>query len=104
MCLPDCLLPCLLDMCFLAATVEHFFSSLCFVLVFFFQCGNFAVLVDVHILPQGSSKDTSWFSDHEKEVQQISILLQKLVAAGKMLDCLELFRFFQCYENIVSYT
>uniref|UniRef100_A0A672USZ9 SLX4 interacting protein n=1 Tax=Strigops habroptila TaxID=2489341 RepID=A0A672USZ9_STRHB len=43
----------------------------------FFTCGNFAVLVDVHILPQGSSKDTSWFSDHAKE-----------------LDCLELFRIF----------
>lgn len=85
-------------MCFLAATVELFFS------LFFFQCGNFAVLVDVRILPQGSSKDTSWFSHHEKEVQQISILLQKHVAAGKKLDCLELFRIFQCYENIASYT
>lgn len=88
-------------MCFLAATVQHVFSSFFF---FFFQCGNFAVLVDVHILPQGSSKDTSWFSDHEKEVQQISILLRKHVAAGKKLNCLELFRIFQCYENIVSYT
>lgn len=37
MCLPDCLLPCLLDMCFLAATVEHFFSSLCFCFFFFFS-------------------------------------------------------------------
>ncbi|KAI6071607.1 Protein SLX4IP isoform X4 [Aix galericulata] len=34
------------------------------------DCGNFAVLVDVHILPQGSSKDTSWFSDHEKEQKE----------------------------------
>ncbi|KAM3932687.1 protein SLX4IP [Leptodactylus fuscus] len=31
------------------------------------KCGNFAVLVDLHVLPQGTSKDSSWFSDHEKE-------------------------------------
>ncbi|NXS47752.1 SLX4I protein, partial [Balaeniceps rex] len=46
---------------------------------FFFQCGNFAVLVDVHILPQGSSKDTSWFSDHEKE--EVCMLLEEVVAS-----------------------
>ncbi|NXQ73849.1 SLX4I protein, partial [Quiscalus mexicanus] len=46
---------------------------------FFFQCGNFAVLVDVHILPQGSSKDTSWFSDHEKE--EVCKLLEEVVAS-----------------------
>ncbi|NWV60158.1 SLX4I protein, partial [Malurus elegans] len=46
---------------------------------FFFQCGNFAVLVDVHILPQGSSKDTSWFSDHEKE--EVCTLLEEVVAS-----------------------
>ncbi|NWH59773.1 SLX4I protein, partial [Geococcyx californianus] len=45
----------------------------------FFQCGNFAVLVDVHILPQGSSKDTSWFSDHEKE--ELCVLLEEVVAS-----------------------
>ncbi|NXB69688.1 SLX4I protein, partial [Donacobius atricapilla] len=45
----------------------------------FFQCGNFAVLVDVHILPQGSSKDTSWFSDHEKE--EVCKLLEEVVAS-----------------------
>ncbi|NXH16184.1 SLX4I protein, partial [Bucco capensis] len=45
---------------------------------FFFQCGNFAVLVDAHILPQGSSKDTSWFSDHEKE--ELCMLLEEVVA------------------------
>ncbi|NWU40228.1 SLX4I protein, partial [Hylia prasina] len=44
-----------------------------------FQCGNFAVLVDVHILPQGSSKDTSWFSDHEKE--EVCKLLEEVVAS-----------------------
>ncbi|NXK39865.1 SLX4I protein, partial [Piprites chloris] len=46
---------------------------------FFFQCGNFAVLVDVHILPQGSSKDTSWFSDREKE--EVCRLLEEVVAS-----------------------
>ncbi|NXO81232.1 SLX4I protein, partial [Sitta europaea] len=46
---------------------------------FFFQCGNFAVLVDVHVLPQGSSKDTSWFSDHEKE--EVCKLLEEVVAS-----------------------
>ncbi|NXL33173.1 SLX4I protein, partial [Glaucidium brasilianum] len=46
---------------------------------FFFQCGNFAVLVDVHILPQGSNKDTSWFSDHEKE--EVCMLLEEVVAS-----------------------
>ncbi|NXX35350.1 SLX4I protein, partial [Nicator chloris] len=46
---------------------------------FFSQCGNFAVLVDVHILPQGSSKDTSWFSDHEKE--EVCKLLEEVVAS-----------------------
>ncbi|KFQ86783.1 Protein SLX4IP, partial [Phoenicopterus ruber ruber] len=43
------------------------------------QCGNFAVLVDVHILPEGSSKDTSWFSDHEKE--EVCMLLEEVVAS-----------------------
>ncbi|NXY44206.1 SLX4I protein, partial [Ceuthmochares aereus] len=46
---------------------------------FFFQCGNFAVLVDAHVLPQGSSKDTSWFSDHEKE--ELCMLLEDVVAS-----------------------
>uniref|UniRef100_A0A8C8SLD6 SLX4 interacting protein n=1 Tax=Pelusios castaneus TaxID=367368 RepID=A0A8C8SLD6_9SAUR len=41
------------------------------------QCGNFAVLVDIHLLPQGSSKDSSWFSDHEKE--EVCLLLKDTV-------------------------
>uniref|UniRef100_A0A8C3QFN3 SLX4 interacting protein n=1 Tax=Cyanoderma ruficeps TaxID=181631 RepID=A0A8C3QFN3_9PASS len=45
---------------------------------FVIKCGNFAVLVDVHILPQGSSKDTSWFSDHEKE--EVCKLLEEVIA------------------------
>ncbi|KAM6279208.1 protein SLX4IP isoform 2-T6 [Porphyrio hochstetteri] len=46
---------------------------------FFAKCGNFAVLVDVHISPQGSNKDTSWFSDHEKE--EVCMLLEEVVAS-----------------------
>ncbi|NXA40150.1 SLX4I protein, partial [Eudromia elegans] len=50
-----------------------------FFFLFSFQCGNFAVLVDVHILPEGSSRDTSWFSDHEKE--EVCMLLEDVVAS-----------------------
>ncbi|XP_068009272.1 protein SLX4IP isoform X2 [Melanerpes formicivorus] len=46
---------------------------------FVIKCGNFAVLVDVRILPQGSSKDTSWLSDHEKE--ELCMLLEEVVAS-----------------------
>uniref|UniRef100_A0A6G1RZQ0 SLX4 interacting protein n=1 Tax=Hypotaenidia okinawae TaxID=2861861 RepID=A0A6G1RZQ0_9GRUI len=46
---------------------------------FVIKCGNFAVLVDVHISPQGSNKDTSWFSDHEKE--EVCMLLEEVVAS-----------------------
>ncbi|XP_067845549.1 LOW QUALITY PROTEIN: protein SLX4IP [Heptranchias perlo] len=42
---------------------------------FVLKCGNFAVLVDLHILPQGTSKDTSWFTEHHKE--EISVLVKK---------------------------
>uniref|UniRef100_UPI00398E71F3 LOW QUALITY PROTEIN: protein SLX4IP n=1 Tax=Pristiophorus japonicus TaxID=55135 RepID=UPI00398E71F3 len=42
---------------------------------FVLQCGNFAVLVDLHILPQGTSKDTSWFTEHHKE--EISALVKE---------------------------
>ncbi|XP_043368041.1 protein SLX4IP isoform X4 [Dermochelys coriacea] len=41
------------------------------------HCGNFAVLVDFHILPQGSSRDSSWFSDHEKE--ELCLLLKDTI-------------------------
>ncbi|XP_075060070.1 protein SLX4IP isoform X2 [Mixophyes fleayi] len=41
------------------------------------KCGNFAVLVDLHVLPQGTSKDTSWFSDHEKE--EVCMLLKDTI-------------------------
>nr|XP_048311391.1 protein SLX4IP isoform X4 [Myodes glareolus] len=32
------------------------------------KCGNFAVLVDLHIVAQGPNKDSSWFSEQKKEV------------------------------------
>ncbi|XP_039509207.1 protein SLX4IP [Pimephales promelas] len=36
---------------------------------FVVKCGNFAVLVDLHILPSGKEDNTSWFSaEHRKEV------------------------------------
>ncbi|XP_078412574.1 protein SLX4IP isoform X3 [Cetorhinus maximus] len=38
-------------------------------------CGNFAVLVDLHILPRGTSKGTSWFTEHHKE--EISALVKE---------------------------
>ncbi|XP_066451741.1 protein SLX4IP [Eleutherodactylus coqui] len=41
------------------------------------KCGNFAVLVDLHVLPQGTSKDSSWFSDHEKE--EVCLLLKDTI-------------------------
>ncbi|XP_034497359.1 protein SLX4IP isoform X2 [Ailuropoda melanoleuca] len=41
------------------------------------MCGNFAVLVDLHILPQGSNKDTSWFSEQKKE--EVCLLLKETI-------------------------
>ncbi|XP_027269407.1 protein SLX4IP isoform X3 [Cricetulus griseus] len=41
---------------------------------FAIKCGNFAVLVDLHIVPQGSNKDSSWFSEQKKEVMAFSSL------------------------------
>ncbi|XP_054430030.1 protein SLX4IP isoform X1 [Pteronotus mesoamericanus] len=32
------------------------------------KCGDFAVLVDLHVLPQRSNKDIIWFSEKNKEV------------------------------------
>lgn len=39
------------------------------------KCGNFAVLVDLHILSQDPSKETSWFSEQKKE--EIFLLLKE---------------------------
>lgn len=36
---------------------------------FVLQCGNFAVLVDLHVLPLGGQEDTSWFTADHIEVQ-----------------------------------
>ncbi|XP_027477350.1 protein SLX4IP isoform X2 [Zalophus californianus] len=41
------------------------------------KCGNFAVLVDLHILPQGSNKDNSWFSEQKKE--EVCLLLKETI-------------------------
>lgn len=41
------------------------------------KCGNFAVLVDLHVLPQGSNRDTSWFSEHKKE--ELCLLLKETI-------------------------
>ncbi|KAL6050391.1 hypothetical protein STEG23_024995, partial [Scotinomys teguina] len=41
------------------------------------QCGNFAVLVDLHIVPQGSDKDSSWFSEEKKE--EVCLLLKETI-------------------------
>uniref|UniRef100_A0A4W3H6T5 Protein SLX4IP n=1 Tax=Callorhinchus milii TaxID=7868 RepID=A0A4W3H6T5_CALMI len=44
---------------------------------FVLQCGNFAVLVDLQILPRGASQDTSWFTEHHKE--DVCVLLKEAV-------------------------
>ncbi|ERE71035.1 putative UPF0492 protein C20orf94 like protein [Cricetulus griseus] len=41
------------------------------------ECGNFAVLVDLHIVPQGSNKDSSWFSEQKKE--EVCLLLKETI-------------------------
>ncbi|XP_075420107.1 protein SLX4IP isoform X1 [Tenrec ecaudatus] len=43
------------------------------------KCGNFAVLVDLHIAPRGSNKDTSWFSEEKKE--EVCLLLKETIDA-----------------------
>ncbi|XP_053141770.1 protein SLX4IP isoform X3 [Hemicordylus capensis] len=41
------------------------------------KCGKFAVLVDFHIMPQDSSKDTTWFPNKKKE--EVCMLLKDTV-------------------------
>nr|XP_019590463.1 PREDICTED: protein SLX4IP [Rhinolophus sinicus] len=41
------------------------------------KCGNFAVLVDLHLFPQGSNKDASWFSEQQKE--EVCLLLKETI-------------------------
>lgn len=41
------------------------------------KCRDFAVLVDLHVSPQGSKKDTSWFSEQKKE--EICLLLKETI-------------------------
>lgn len=44
---------------------------------FAIKCGNFAVLVDLHVLPQCSNKDSSWFSEQKKE--EVCLLLKETI-------------------------
>ncbi|XP_057637863.1 protein SLX4IP [Chionomys nivalis] len=44
---------------------------------FAIKCGNFAVLVDLHIVPQGPNKDSSWFSEQKKE--EVCLLLKETI-------------------------
>ncbi|KAM7125466.1 protein SLX4IP isoform 1-T3 [Molossus nigricans] len=44
---------------------------------FAIKCRDFAVLVDLHVSPQGSNKDTSWFSEKNKE--EICLLLKETI-------------------------
>ncbi|XP_063048329.1 protein SLX4IP isoform X2 [Engraulis encrasicolus] len=44
---------------------------------FTLKCGNFAVLVDLHALPQGAQGDSSWFSQPLKE--EVSVLIREAV-------------------------
>ncbi|XP_060113296.1 protein SLX4IP [Heteronotia binoei] len=41
------------------------------------KCGNFAILVDFHIMPQDSSEEARWFWNHRRE--EICLLLQGTV-------------------------
>ncbi|KAJ6659279.1 hypothetical protein lerEdw1_019325 [Lerista edwardsae] len=43
----------------------------------YLKCGNFAVLVDFHIVPQDSRKDTTWFSDQKRE--EVCMLLKDTI-------------------------
>ncbi|XP_036042263.1 protein SLX4IP isoform X2 [Onychomys torridus] len=41
------------------------------------MCENFAILVDLHIVPHGSNKDSSWFSEQKKE--EVCLLLKETI-------------------------
>lgn len=45
-------------------------SNLWLSFLFVLQCGNFAVLVDLHVLPLGGGEDASWFTTDHIEVQK----------------------------------
>uniref|UniRef100_A0A673BWF8 SLX4 interacting protein n=1 Tax=Sphaeramia orbicularis TaxID=375764 RepID=A0A673BWF8_9TELE len=44
-------------------------SNLWLSFLFVLQCGNFAVLVDLHVLPLGGQEDASWFTTDHIEVK-----------------------------------
>lgn len=46
-------------------------SNLWLSFLFVLQCGNFAVLVDLHVLPPGGGEDASWFTTDRVEVEKL---------------------------------
>ncbi|XP_029305834.1 protein SLX4IP [Cottoperca gobio] len=46
-------------------------------LKFVIKCGNFAVLVDLHILPLGGQEDASWFTTHH--IEEVTALVRDAV-------------------------
>ncbi|XP_061546677.1 protein SLX4IP [Phycodurus eques] len=46
-------------------------------LKFVIKCGNFAVLVDLHILPLGSQEDASWFTT--RHIEEVTTLIRDAV-------------------------
>ncbi|XP_019726130.1 protein SLX4IP isoform X2 [Hippocampus comes] len=45
---------------------------------FVIKCGNFAVLVDLHVLPLGSQEDASWFTT--SHIEEVTTLIRDAVA------------------------
>ncbi|XP_049592898.1 protein SLX4IP isoform X1 [Syngnathus scovelli] len=46
-------------------------------LKFVIKCGNFAVLVDLHVLPLGSQEDASWFTT--SDIEEVTALIRDAV-------------------------
>ncbi|XP_028279495.1 protein SLX4IP [Parambassis ranga] len=46
-------------------------------LKFVIKCGNFAVLVDLHVLPLGGQEDASWFTTHH--IEEVTTLVRDAV-------------------------
>lgn len=60
----------------LLPTCSVILSNLWLFFLFVQQCGNFAVLVDLHVLPQGPKASTDWFTATQTEViAHIQVLL-----------------------------
>ncbi|KAK1905908.1 Protein SLX4IP [Dissostichus eleginoides] len=52
-------------------------SNLWLSFLFVLQCGNFAVLVDLHVLPLAGLEDTSWFTAHH--IEEVTALVRDAV-------------------------